>query len=456
MEDNRETNQKQKSGTLYLISSPIGNNKDFTFRASDVLQKVDLVLGEEMKITAQHLYQLRLDKPIDALNEHNEAEKVPEIIALLKEGKNIALMPDDGTPVVADPGFQLVRACINEDITISPIPGASSILSALICSGFTTNQFLYAGFLSRTDDERRKQITFLAHEPRTVIVMDTPYRMKLLLKSLADVIPDRNAYIGMNLTLSSETHQRGTFAELYEKFKDHKMKVEYVIVFEGAKHELKTFPIASESGGRKVFNIRHSSSEREGRQFRPRTSGRSEGDRRRDNREGGDQKVFGTRHGYSDRDSSRSRNPRPITRFKGGEGEDSKMQFKKADESSRRSSSERRGSRDSRDFQDRRGSHDSRDYQDRRGSRDSRDSQDRRGSRDSRDSQDRRGSRDSRDSQDRRGSRDSRDSQDRRGSRDSRDSQDRRSSQGRPSKFVKSSKSSSKQNRSSGKKFTKR
>jgi len=235
MENNTVSNQQNKSGTLYLIASPIGNNKDFTFRASEVLQKVDIVLGEENKITAQHLYHLRLDKPIDSLNEHNEAEKVPEIIALLKKGKNIGLLSDDGTPVLADPGYQLVRACIEENINITPVPGASSIISALICSGFSTNQFLYAGLLSRVDNERRNQIKYLSHEPRTVIVIDTPYRLKVLLKAFADIIPDRIAYIGMNLTLSSESHQRGSFAELYARLKDQKIKVEYVIVFEGQK-----------------------------------------------------------------------------------------------------------------------------------------------------------------------------------------------------------------------------
>ncbi|MBP7214707.1 MAG: 16S rRNA (cytidine(1402)-2'-O)-methyltransferase [Candidatus Kapabacteria bacterium] len=237
MENNIESNQKQKRGTLYLVASPIGNNKDYTFRAADVLGKVDLVLGEEKKITAHHLYQLRLDKPIDSLNEHNEAEKVPEIIELLKRGKNIGLLSDDGTPVLADPGYQLVRACIEENINITPVPGASSIISALICSGFSTNQFLYAGFLSRIDEERRNQIKYLSYEPRPVIVLDTPYRLKVLLKAFNDIIPDRNAYIGMNLTLSSESHQRGTFAELYQKIKDQKIKVEYVIVFEGQKKD---------------------------------------------------------------------------------------------------------------------------------------------------------------------------------------------------------------------------
>lgn len=245
--ENNKLNNHNKTGTLYLVASPIGNNRDFTFRAAEILQKVDLVLGEEIKITAQHLYQLRLDKPIDSLNEHNEADKVPEIISLLKKGKNIGLLSDDGTPVLADPGYQLVRACIEANIRISPIPGASSIISALICSGFTSNQFLYAGFLSRIDNERRNQIKFLSYEPRTVIVLDTPYRLKILLKTFADIMPDRNAYIGMNLTLSSESHLRGTFAQLFDKLKDQKIKVEYVIVFEGAKKEQGKLSIKKQS-----------------------------------------------------------------------------------------------------------------------------------------------------------------------------------------------------------------
>lgn len=227
----KKTNQID--GTLYIVSTSIGNKKDITIRATEVLQNCDIIVGEEMKEASRVLMHLNLSKPIELLNEHNEKEKVGELIELLQSGKSIALISDCGTPIFADPGIELLRKSIEKQVNISVVPGASSIMTAIVRSGFDLKRFFYAGFLNRNSKERVKEIQDLSSFPYTLVVMDTPYRLKVLLEDFAEVMPNRRAYIGMNLTLQSETHHYGTFAELFEKFKGTRTRNEYVIVIEG-------------------------------------------------------------------------------------------------------------------------------------------------------------------------------------------------------------------------------
>ncbi len=221
-------------GILYVVSTPIGNNEDITARAVRMLRNCDLVVCEEAKEGAQLLRQNNLTKPIETLNEQNEVEKSIEILSLLKTGKSIALVSDCGTPVFADPGLTLVQMAIQNKITVVPVPGASSIMAGLVASGFTTNQFLYGGFLNRERSIRIEELVALSRERRTVIILETPYRLMPILEAAAQVMPDRNAYIGCNLTLPFETHHYGTFSELLERFSEMKFKGEFIIVFEGA------------------------------------------------------------------------------------------------------------------------------------------------------------------------------------------------------------------------------
>lgn len=233
----KNNNEPKSKGTLFIVSTPIGNKKDITYRAAEVLQNVDIVVGEEIKETSRLLMNLTLSKPIELLNEHNEIDKVPELMNLLMQGKTLALVSDCGTPVFADPGYHLVRACLEKKINISVIPGVTSIMTALVRSGFSLKQFLFAGFLNRTSEEREDEILQLSKVRKTVVLMDTPYRLKVILEAFAKIIPDRKAYIGMNLTMPSETHHYGTFQELYMKLKGEKFKAEYVIVFEGSNYQ---------------------------------------------------------------------------------------------------------------------------------------------------------------------------------------------------------------------------
>lgn len=229
----KDDKEEKKEGVLYIVSTPIGNDDDITLRALKVLRSADIVVCEEPKIGARILHKYNLSQKMELLNEQNELSKTPEIVELLERGKNIALICDGGTPVFADPGLILVQSCLQKEIPIKVIPGVTSLMTALVRCGFSLNQFLFAGFLSRKKEERQVQLRRLGSEKRTVIVFETPYRLIPLLEDAAKIMPNRRAYIGCNLTMPFETHHYGTFSELYDRLKDKHFKGEFVICFEG-------------------------------------------------------------------------------------------------------------------------------------------------------------------------------------------------------------------------------
>lgn len=229
-----KTNPEIKKGKLYLVSTPIGNFDDITLRAMKVLKSSDIVVCEEPKVGARILHKYNLKQKMELLNEQNEFEKTIELIKLLEAGYNLALISDCGTPVFADPGLMLVRSALARNIEIVVVPGATSIMTALVRSGFDLSQFLYAGFLSRDKQERILQLKRLKNEAKTVVIFETPYRLIPLLEAANLVMPSRKAYIGCNLTMPYETHHYGTFAELYGKMKKERFKGEFVVCFEGA------------------------------------------------------------------------------------------------------------------------------------------------------------------------------------------------------------------------------
>lgn len=229
-----QTNQEKKKGKLFLVSTPIGNFDDITLRAMKVLKSADIVVCEEPKVGARILHKYNLKQKMELLNEQNEFEKTIELINLLESGLNLALISDCGTPVFADPGLMLVRSALSKQIDIIVVPGVTSIMTALVRSGFDLSQFLYAGFLSRNKQERILQLKRLKNEAKTVVLLETPYRLLPLLEAASSVMPSRKAYLGCNLTMPYETHHYGTFEELYNKMKNERFKGEFVICFEGA------------------------------------------------------------------------------------------------------------------------------------------------------------------------------------------------------------------------------
>jgi 16S rRNA (cytidine1402-2'-O)-methyltransferase len=222
------------SGTLFLVATPIGNWEDITLRALRVLKEVDLVVYEERKEGSRLLRHYGIDKPVESLNEHNEAAASSIILDRLRSGTSVALISDAGTPVFSDPGQVLVRKAIQARINVVPIPGASSLLPALVVSGFPIKEFVFQGFLSPKRERRIAELQKLKRELRTVVLMEAPYRLTQLVRDIADVFgTTRRICVAFDLTLPTEAIFHGTAPELYKQFAKEERKGEFVLLIEG-------------------------------------------------------------------------------------------------------------------------------------------------------------------------------------------------------------------------------
>lgn len=223
------------AGTLYLVATPIGNLEDITFRALRILKEVDLVVYEERKEGARLLKHFGIERPVESLNEHNEAAEAQVILERLNGGKSVALISDAGTPVFSDPGQVLVQRAIKSGIRIVPIPGASSLLPALIVSGFPIDEFVFQGFLSPKRTRRIAELQELRKERRTLVLMDAPYRLVQLIRDIAAVFgSERKLCVAFDLTLPTEKLFYGTAPKLFDQFSKEGRKGEFVVVVEGA------------------------------------------------------------------------------------------------------------------------------------------------------------------------------------------------------------------------------
>ncbi len=222
------------SGRLYLVATPLGDYDDFTFRGLRILKEADLVVCEELREGSKLLRYFKIEKPLESLNEHNEEVKTPELITLLGEGKTIALISDCGTPVFSDPGKFLVRVAIRAGIPVIPIPGPSAIVPALVASGFPTDSFVFPGWLSPKREERRRQLKALNDEERTMLLMDTPYRLIPLLSDIVDMLgEEREVCVALDLTMPTEEFLRGRANRVHDQLKQRKQKREFVLVVKG-------------------------------------------------------------------------------------------------------------------------------------------------------------------------------------------------------------------------------
>ena len=222
-------------GILYLVATPIGNFADMTFRAIEVLKQVDIVVYEERKEGGRLLRHFGIEKPMESLNEHNEAAATFIILDHLSKGKNIAVVSDCGTPVFSDPGQVLVRKAIDAGIKVVPIPGASSLMPALTVSGFSIDQFVFYGWLSPKRPRRIAELQQLKRERRTIVLMDTPYRLLALLKDISDTFgSSRRLCVAFDLTLPDEEIFHGTGPLLLDKLTKLDKKGEFVVVIESS------------------------------------------------------------------------------------------------------------------------------------------------------------------------------------------------------------------------------
>ena len=215
---------------LYVVATPIGNLGDITLRALEVLKSVDLLAAEDTRHSGILMKHFGIKKPFISYHEHNEAKRTAELVERLAAGENIALITDAGTPGLSDPGLRLVRECIQRELSFSIIPGPSSILTALVGSGFSTEKFSFRGFLPVKTGRRERELRAAAESGETIIFFESPYRLTKTLAACIDVMPDRQLCIARELTKKFEEFRRGTARELFTHFEARPPKGEIVLV----------------------------------------------------------------------------------------------------------------------------------------------------------------------------------------------------------------------------------
>jgi 16S rRNA (cytidine1402-2'-O)-methyltransferase len=222
-------------GKLHLVPTPIGNLKDITFRAIEVLKEVNLILAEDTRQAHKLLKNYNITTPLQSHHMFNEHKTVEQICSKILSGKSVALISDAGTPGISDPGFLLVRTCIEHGITIETLPGPAAFIPALINSGLPCERFCFEGFLPQKKG-RRKKLEMLREEPRTMIFYESPYRLVRALVEMIGIFgPERSACVSRELTKIFEENRRGTLSELSEHFKTVPPKGEIVIIVAGRK-----------------------------------------------------------------------------------------------------------------------------------------------------------------------------------------------------------------------------
>jgi len=217
--------------SLYIVSTPIGNLSDITVRASKVLSECALILAEDTRTSKKLLSHLGIATPMRAYHDFNKEKVTAALVKLLKDGDEIALITDAGTPGVADPAFYLVRAAIAEGIAIVPVPGACALLCALVASGLPTDRFIFENFLPHKSSGRRKLFESLKNESRTVIFYETPHRIVKTLEDIKETLGDVRVVIGRELTKIHEEFLRGSAEELISHFAKHPPRGEMVALF---------------------------------------------------------------------------------------------------------------------------------------------------------------------------------------------------------------------------------
>lgn len=218
------------SGTLYLVATPIGNLDDITLRAIKILKEVDFIAAEDTRHSLKLLNHLEISKPLISYHRHNEDVKSELLIEKLKDDKNIALITDAGTPGISDPGEEIVRQCVENNIKIVPIPGACAFVNALICSGLDTTEFTFLGFLPLNKKNRKEQLEKIKTCTNTAILYEAPHKLLSTLKDLSEILENRRIVLAKELTKIHEEFIFGTSNELLQKIENP--KGEFVILIE--------------------------------------------------------------------------------------------------------------------------------------------------------------------------------------------------------------------------------
>jgi len=217
-------------GTLYIVSTPIGNLEDITLRAIETLKNVSLIAAEDTRHTKILLDRYNIKTPTTSYFEYNKIQKTDYLLKILKEGKSVALVSDAGTPGISDPGYKIIRLCIDSGIPIVPIPGPSGLLTALTISGKPTDKFTFAGFLSNKPIKRKNQLKKLRDEDRTVVLYESPHRIVKLLADILEIYGDVEVVLARELTKKFEEIKRKNVKALLEDFETEKPRGEFIVI----------------------------------------------------------------------------------------------------------------------------------------------------------------------------------------------------------------------------------
>ena len=223
------------NGKLYIVATPIGNLEDITLRALKILKEVDLIAAEDTRQTLKLLNHFEISKPLISYHRHNEDVKSEILIEKLKNGENIALVSDAGTPGICDPGEEVIKKAIEENIEVIPIPGACAMINALIASGLNTKEFNFLGFLPLNKKLRKEKLEEIKKSEKTIIIYEAPHKMKNTLEDLKEILKDRKIVLARELTKIHEEFIRKNINELLEEIDN--LKGEMILIIEGAPQE---------------------------------------------------------------------------------------------------------------------------------------------------------------------------------------------------------------------------
>ena len=225
------------SGVLYIVSTPIGNLEDITLRALRIMKEADVIAAEDTRVTRKLTSHYDIHTPLISYHQHARGGRAEEIVEMLKEGKNVALVSDAGTPGISDPGHELIAMCIADGVRIETVPGPTALISALVVSGMPTSHFAFDGFPPRKESERLAFFRSIRHDTRTIVLYESPGRLRQTLEAIRSELGERRVAIAREITKLFEEVFRGTVGEAIEHFSTSKVRGEVVIVLHGASPE---------------------------------------------------------------------------------------------------------------------------------------------------------------------------------------------------------------------------
>lgn len=225
---------REGAGALFIVATPIGNLEDITLRALRVLKECDLIAAEDTRTALKLLSHFDIHTPVTSYHQHSGGRKTGEILERIAAGENVAMISEAGTPGISDPGHELIRGCIEQGFRVSPVPGACAIVTLLSCCGVNTSAFIFLGFAPRKPGDRCRFFQSLASETRTMVLYESPNRMRETLSAMLEAWGDRKVFLGRELTKLHEEIWRGGLREAVDEFTDRRPRGEFVIAAEGA------------------------------------------------------------------------------------------------------------------------------------------------------------------------------------------------------------------------------